>query len=194
MLVAMGTDYLQLFDKRTAQLVIGGDESDLVTLVDFRTRREGAPIWQAYWSPSHECFINFEPRTPNLDRLRTQLAHGTTLQQIKEDLLRRLCTMQSMFYLDYWGCAAEVFMTDPPAGALTWEEFVAPIRKSHPEPDGSSGCYLLIPENVEAILRSLRSHQGELQIMTLADIERLSSWQKFCAKDPGFCIMYQIDF
>jgi hypothetical protein len=191
--LAMGTDFLQLFDKRTAQLVIEGNESDLVTLVDFRTRREGASIWQSYWSGGEERIIDFEPRTPNSARLGIQLAHGTTLEEIKEDLLRRLCTMQAMFYLDYWGCSAEVFITGPP-GAQTWEQFVAPIRKSHVEPNGSSGCYLLTQENVDAILRGLRSHQDELQIMTLADIERLASWQQFCAKDPGFCILYQMDF
>lgn len=189
----MGTDFLQLFDERTAHFVIEGEESDLVTLVDFRTSREGAPIWKSYWAPEEEAFVDFEPRTPNSARLRIKLAHGTTLGEIKEDLLRRLCTMQAMFYLDYWGCWAEVFITEPP-GALTWEQLVAPIRKSHAAPDGSSGCYLLTHENVEAILRSLRSHQDELLIMTLADIERLASWQRFCAKDSGFCILYQIDF
>src|SRR5262249_2324333 len=120
--LAMGTDFLQLFDKRTAQLIVEGDESDLVTLVDFRTRQERAPIWHAYWSPGDSRFIDFEPRTPNAVRLRTQLAHGTTIEAIKEDLLHELCIMEAMFYVDYWGCYAEVFIDGPP-GALTWEEF-----------------------------------------------------------------------
>jgi len=192
----MGTDFLQLFDKRTAEVIIKGDERDLVSVVDLHGRREKT-IWQSYWHSAEERFIDFEPTTPNVDRLKTKLDQGTGLNDIKEELLRELCTMRGFLYLDYWGCWVEAFPVEGPPGAVSWETFLAPIRPprpKEPEPWEVSGSYLLTSENVEAILQSLKRHKDELQIMTQAEIDRVAVWHRFCAKDPGYCVLYQIDF
>jgi hypothetical protein len=45
----MGTDFLELLDRRTAEVIIHGDESDLISLVEVRTTRNGSPVWRNYW-------------------------------------------------------------------------------------------------------------------------------------------------
>jgi hypothetical protein len=194
----MGTDYLKLFDKRTAQIILQADEFDLVTLVDFWTRRENAAIWKEYWHPEENRFVDFAPATSNIERLQTIMGHGIRLHEIKKELLRVLCTMEGFFYLDYWGCWVEAFaFPDAPPGAILWEDFIAPIQARNPGPDdlmGSSGTYLLTPENIASILRSLEEHKHELTIMKQSDIDKLKGWQAFCKKDYGFCTIYQMDF
>jgi hypothetical protein len=141
--------------------------------------------------------VDFKSSVTAAERLKALVETGSTLEELKEELLHELC-VGDWQYVDYWGCMMEVFRGGEPPGAITWEEFAAPIYsargKPQPEPNGSSGCYLLTFDNVDAILQSLELHRYELQIMGDAQIERLRSWRAFCRKDTEFCILYQIDF
>ncbi|HKD82731.1 MAG TPA: hypothetical protein VKH81_23775 [Candidatus Angelobacter sp.] len=194
----MGTDFLELFDRRSAEIVVHGDALELVALVDARNKRNQPHIWQRYWHEAEERFIDFAPGTTNAERLKTKIDYGKTLEEIKEDLLRDVFTMQFWLYVDYWGCASEVFPIGLPPGALTWEEFTAPIwvdrAISEKRVPGSQGCFLLTAENVASILKGLKNHRNELQIMGDPEIAKLESWYSFCHKYPGFCILYQVDF
>jgi hypothetical protein len=55
-------------------------------------------------------------------------------------------------------------------------------------------AYLLTDENVMAILRGLDTHVHGLTIMEPRDVDRIREWQTFCRANPGFCVVYQIDF
>jgi hypothetical protein len=192
----MGTDYLQLLDRRTAEIIMRADEADLASVVDLNTTVYRPSVWKHYWDESKQALVEFNFAATAVERLAILTETGSTLEKIKEELLSKLC-ISYWQHLDYWGCSSEAFRGDPP-GAITWEEFTAPMYnaagKPQPEPLGSSGCYLLTSDNVDSILKSLDSHRQELQIMGDAQIERLRGWQAFCRKHAGFCILYQIDF
>jgi hypothetical protein len=188
----MGTDYLQLFDRRTAELVLQAGAPDLLALVDLHGRRNAPSIWHSYWDQTQQRLIDFDSGLSDIQRLQTQLDHGTPLHEIKEKFLRGICTMQEMLSLDYWGCYVEVFPNDPP-GALSWERFVASFSGTTGQNE-DSGTYLLTIENVAAILRNLYAHKDDLRIMKDEGIKTLETWHAVCSRDPRFCVLYQIDF
>lgn len=191
----MGTDYLQLLDRRTAEIIIHGEGNDLAAVVDLRTAMNMKPIWKQYWDDHKKGFIDFDSGITAAERFKILIETGSTIEEIKEELLRELC-ISHWLYVDYWGCYAEVFGADPP-GAITWEEFIAPMYRtagSKQEEYGVSGCYLLTHDNVDSILKSLECHRHELQIMDQSKVDRLRYWQNFCRKHAGSSILYQIDF
>jgi hypothetical protein len=190
----MGTDYLQLLDRRTAEVIIGGNEADLAALVDLRTTPDGPPVWQSHWDDEKQALADFDLGCTTAQRIRTLIEGGSTLPDIKEELLQCLCVGGALLYLDYWGCFAEVFSAQTPPAAITWEEFTAPLRDNGVQKDEFSGCYLLTSENVASIVRSLDAHRHELKIMKESHTDHLRSWQAFCLKRRDFCVLYQIDF
>jgi hypothetical protein len=203
----MGTDNVELLDKRTAEIIIHGNEADLVAVVEARTRLNASPpVWREYWNADQELWQEFRREVSVEDRYKV-IASGTRgIAEVKSGLIRDLCT-GGWLYLDYWGCTAEVFGGVDPPGSTKWEDFIAPMfpngapeRPVHRDEDGSilgvetSGRYLLTSANTRTMLDSLRNHTKELQAMCAADIEKLERWHNFCASHPDFCVVYQIDF
>ena len=188
----MGTDYLTLFDRRTAEIIMATDESGLATLVDLRTRSESPLVWGCYWNDDEEALTAFSTRTPASERLK-KLLETTTLNEIKRELVTSLCQSNALLHLDYWGCWAEVFPPTGPPAALPIETFLAPISQEANEQE-PSGAYLLTLDNVDSILLSLNGHRDELQIMGDSEIARLRDWGGLCKEYEGYSILYQIDF
>src|SRR5262245_24393771 len=142
----MGTDFLQLMDRRTAEFIIAADAADLAALLDLKTTGDGPLAWRNYWDAQNETLVDFANITTTSVRLDTILRSGTSLNKVKQDLIDELCISEAFLYLDYWGCWAEVFSVQDPPGALTWENFTASIRGAIDRPTGetmdSSGCYI----------------------------------------------------
>jgi len=192
----MGTDYLQLLDRRTAEVILDATESDLAALVDLRSKTSESPVWKSYWDDKQGEFVDFNFATKAADRLRIILATRSSLKEVKEQLLDAFCIGESWLYLDYWGCWAEVFSGEVPAGAISWEDFTKPLFSNDTETKqdrGYPGCYLLAPQNVESIRSSLETHRGEWRIMNDSDLDHLRGWQSFCKDNAGYCVSYQID-
>ena len=193
----MGTDYLQLLDRRTTQVIVNATESDLAALVDMRSTFVGPPVWQTYWDEKQQVLVEFPFGTSPAQRLRMMLECGYSMDDVKHDLVHDFCVGGGL-NLDYWGCWAEVFSAHDPPGSITWEEFIASIRdvssEFSNEAQGASGRYLLSHEDVSTILRSLEGHFQELSIMAQCDLDRLRGWQVFTDKHPETCILYQMDF
>jgi hypothetical protein len=193
----MGTDYLQLLDRHTAEIIMSADDSALAALVDLRTGIEGPPVWQNYWDAKQAKSSGFEIVTRAAQRLQTILDCGSTIEEIKDQLLNDLCIGGAWLYLDYWGCWAEAFSGEVPHGAIAWEDFTRPIRPNEGTAveyrGDNSGCYLLTPENTDSILKSLEVHREDWRIMNDSDFVRLRAWKNFCHANPGICILYQID-
>ena len=202
----MGTDNIELLDKRTAELIIHGSDDDLIALVECRTRSSsGPPVWREYWDADQESVQEF-PRTATVEQRFGLISQHATSAEIKTQLVRELCT-SDWLSLDYWGCFAEVFSGHRPPGSITWEEFIAPMFKGEvPEPivhrdeDGSpiwlenTGRYLLANQNTDLMIHSLKNHIPELQVMGVSDVARFERWHALCARHSGFAIVYQIDF
>jgi hypothetical protein len=168
----VGTDYLELFDRRTAEIIVSGAEADLISLVEARTPpNSGPPVWHHFWNASLGSLQEFPRTATSEDRFHLIRSASESLDEIKGELMEAMCVSRPLF-LDYWGCMAEVFRGGEPPGAVTWEEFAAPLQSGN-EPVESSGRYLLTPENTEAILQSLRTHVRELRV---TDSQVLRSW------------------
>ncbi len=166
----MGTDRVELLDRRTAELIISGTEADLIALVESRTRpMAGPPVWRDYWDASRESFREFPLAVPVEERLSVILSNGIRLTAIRIQLIRDLCTSAPLD-VDYWGCIAEVFSGGKPPGCITWEDFIAPAFPEGPPEAGihrdengailwteTSGRYLLTAANTNAMTVSLRN-------------------------------------
>jgi hypothetical protein len=203
----MGTDNVELLDRRTAEVIVRGAEVDLITLLESRTRPLAAPpVWRDYWDAGSESIQEFPRETTLTERLRVITSGGREMVEIKHELIRELCT-SDWLHLDYWGCKAGVFGPGDPPGSTTWEDFISPMFPgAAPEPpvhhddDGSvlwvetSGRYLLTSANTEAMILSLRSHSQDVTVMSEADVAKLERWHGFCMSHPDFCVVYQIDY
>ncbi len=203
----MGTDNVALLDRRTAEVIIRGTETDLITLVESRTRPfADPPVWRNYWDAGSKSIQQFPQETTVAERLKVITSGGTELVETKEELIRELCT-GDWLYLDYWGCTAGVFDGVDPPGSTTWEDFTSPMFPDgppdpsvHRDDDGAilwvetSGRYLLSSSNTGAMILSLRNHSQDLTVMSNAHIEKLERWHNFCIRQPDFCVVYQIDY
>lgn len=203
----MGTDNVELLDRRTAEIIVRGSETDLIALVESRTRPlVGPPVWRDYWEPNRQSLQEFAREATVEERFKVILSGETGLTDIKSQLIRDLCT-SDWLSLDYWGCMAEVFGGVEPPGSTKWEDFVAPMFEgSAPQPvvhrddDGTvqwvenSGRYLLTVANLDAMIQSLRNRRLDLRIMGESEVGRLERWRHFCARHHDFCVVYQIDF
>jgi hypothetical protein len=203
----MGTDRVELLDRRTAELIISGTEADLIALVESRTRpMAGTPVWRDYWDASRESFREFPLAVPVEERLRVILSNGMRLTAIRIQLIRDLCSSAPVD-VDYWGCIAEVFSGGKPPGCITWEDFIAPAFPEGPPEAGihrdengailwteTSGRYLLTAANSSAMIASLRNNLRGLKVMRESDVVKFERWHRFRTRHPEFSIVYQIDF
>lgn len=201
----MGADNVELLDKRTADIIIHGNDADLIAVVESRTRPNAdPPVWREYWEGVCESFHVFPHGTSIEERFKRIRDGKKDVPAIKQDLIRDLCT-SDWLYLDYFACTAEVFRGVEPPGSTTWEDFIAPMFACgapkpavHRDEDGSIlwvetfGRYLLTSANTEAMILSLRNHADEVQIH--ATLPKLERWHNFCIAHPDFCLVYQIDF
>lgn len=106
--IAVGTDYVQLFDRRTAEIIIHANELELAALVDVTATQNGPRVWQDYWDSHKQAFVDFDFTVSPPERLTTILRDGMTIEDVKGYLLRKLC-IGAWRHLDYWGRFVEVF-------------------------------------------------------------------------------------
>lgn len=202
----MGTDNVELLDKRTAEVIIYGDDGDLIALVESRTRPlVGPPVWRSYWDPTVGCLKEFPQEAAAEERLELIMSGAESIAEIKTALIRDLCT-SDWLSVDYWGCMAEVFGGADPPDSTRWEDFVAPMFRDSASnalvplsddrsaPVDTSGRYLLTSANTDAMILSLRNNSQTLRVMSESDVKKLERWHTFCNHHPDFCIVYQIDF
>lgn len=189
--LVMGTDFLSLFDRHAAEIIMGANETELATLVDLKTTLDGPLVWREYLNDSKDGLLPFDKFMTSAERL-VRMLRDCRLDEIKRDLILHLCSSCAFLHVDYWGCWAEVFTNGASETIVTWESFAAPIDPKT-EMDVSSSCYLLTNDNVQAILDSLEAHRSDVTIMSDAEIDRLRSWRAFCLKHPEFCVLYHID-
>lgn len=85
-------DSVELLDLRLARLIRAAGESELIALVDLRTRPlVDPPVWRERWNPETESFDLFDSLATAAERFAHQKALGSTLDEIKDELSRELC-------------------------------------------------------------------------------------------------------
>lgn len=187
----MGTDWLQLFDGSTAELLMSANESELATFAEMRTRADqrGDSLWE-YFPGSDGEVSQHEHSTPLAERLEAMLLSGSSLSELRSELINEYCFSVEWCYLDYWGCFAEVFDGGLPDSQM-WERYSS--RFEEPEVE-SSGRYLLTESDLSRIIASLRRHRTELTIMSPVDVNQVQRWLDFTRKHSGFQVAYHLDF
>jgi hypothetical protein len=127
-------DSVELLDLRLARVIAAADETELIALVDLRTRPlTDPPVWRECWNPDSEAFEEFPATTPAAERFAYQRQTGVTLEEIKADLTRELC-------LSGW------IDVDPAA---------RPCLASGAQPWDEAGRYLLDPAVAAALIPHL---------------------------------------
>jgi hypothetical protein len=181
----MGTDWLQLFDKRLSDKILAMNRQRLVRFIEEnidvlkeKDRRDTV----------HYSSIIF---TMNQDKLSVtqaidRLIADSGLQDLKIDVAFDFCFGEEWVYLDYWGCYAHVFSEGDPKGSIQSDKYM---------PDkGDYDFLLLTPDHVDRIVKSLKEHADDLPVMNRAGIERVEYFRDFCRGHPGYWVAYKFDY
>lgn len=187
----MGTDFRQLFDAKTADILARGTADDLCAFVDSRAGLAGSDkprIWGSYFDLLGRQ-IDLGEFLNASQRLEALLKFGWGLQELREELVNDLCLSSEWLHVDYWGCMAEVFGDQPP-GSLPLNRWWR-ARGGRYEDEEIS--YILTDDNVSAIRESLGRHRSELTIMDDRSLDQLRCWAEFCGKQNAFRVVYNID-
>jgi len=79
----MGTDNVELLDRRTAEIIIHATETDLISLVESRTRpRAEPPVWREYWVPDRDSFRRISADTTMEDRFKLVMSGSRSVRDV----------------------------------------------------------------------------------------------------------------
>jgi hypothetical protein len=171
----MGADWLQLFDKKLCDEVLG-------------LNAETLPAFLAKHLPQFREFSTFRydfDGVPVHDRVKQLLEIGESVADLRVKLVDELCFSEGRIAIDYWGCYVEVFASADPPGAIA-DYRLFPERQQQ-------SFLLLLPNHVDRILESLDLHRAELAVMTGAEINLLRQWRNVCSADPSQMVAYVFD-
>lgn len=171
----MGADWLQLFDKKLCEEIVGLNRDSLPRFVERHLHLLG----------DYNLFRFDFNGVPIADRVQRLLEGGETEASLKAGLVDALCFSERMVYLDYWGCYVEVFASADPPGAIA-DYRLFPGRQQQ-------NFLLLLPSHVDHILDSLRIHRPELTVMTEEDVNVVRQWRNICTADPSQMVAYVFD-
>lgn len=139
----MAADWVSLFDKRLCDGIISLAPANLSAFVE-------AHLASLHDLSEFKC--GFAQDIPANVRLRQLREQGRSDGELKADLVEHLCVSSDRLTVDYWGCYAEVFSSNDPAGSIP-DYAVFPHIKQQ-------GYLLLRPEHVDRMLASLEDIGG----------------------------------
>jgi hypothetical protein len=172
----MGTDWVSLFDRRLCDEILRLDLDGLTRVLEPRRNdvREFSLLGVKFGNGL---------RAPEI--IKTLREEGASLSRIRELLIDALCVSNEQIALDYWACYAEVFSQDPPGST--------PDNKLFPEQEEQL-YLLLLPEHVDQMLASLKTHAAEVRVMREEQINKLRDWRDMCAREKSHQVAYFFDY
>jgi hypothetical protein len=181
----MGADSVRLFDKGVSDHILGLSKPDLIRYLEERLdtlrRKETAGAW------IHSLVLSeLNQRGGSVaEAVEQLLAEKNPLAQLKEELVYDLAFGEEVILLDYWGCYVHVFSEGDPKGSLSSMKYLK---------DEEEAFLLLKPIHVDRMIRSLKEHINDLQVMDKTAIQRLEYMRDFCAGHPSHWVAYEFDF
>jgi hypothetical protein len=170
----MGTDWLQLFDKRLCDEIVCLNTTALPGFVERHLDRFGE--FSIFRAGSVDASAE--------DTIRRLLAEGETETTLRVALVDALCFSAKTVHLDYWGCYVEVFAGSDPRGSITDLTLF---------PEQQQDFLLLLPDHIDRILESLQVHRADLVVMTETDLNVIRQWRTECAADASKMVAYVFD-
>jgi hypothetical protein len=119
------------------------------------------------------------------ERLRLE----KTIDECRVEVAWAAGSVSHDLYLDYWGCAAEVFTGKDDAFAICETNLVL-------EPDNPDGATVafLGPPQVDRMIASLRAHWFKVRVMDDAGLQRLVGYRDRLLAERGLRVAYHIDY
>jgi len=183
----MGTDWLQLFDKRRSDKILAMNRQGLTRFLEENLDELKEKDRRDIGTHSSIVFIMNQDKVSVFQAVNKELA-DSGLRDLKLRVALDFCLGEEWIYLDYWGCYAHVFSEGDPKGSILSEKYL---------PDKNyDGFLLLTLEHVERIIKSLKEHANDLPVMKRmgAGVERVEYFRDFCRGHPGHWVAYHFDY
>jgi hypothetical protein len=181
----MGTDSVKLFNKMLSDRILEMTKSKLIRYVEENLdslkemKKSGGFVYSV-------VLFELDERGGSVaEAVERLIAENYTLEHLKEELIHDFAFGVEEVHLDYWGCYAEVFTEGNPKGSLSSMKYFGYEEEMY---------LFLKPPQVDRMIRSLKQHLDDLQIMEKAEIERLEYFRDFCVGHPGYWVAYIFDF
>jgi hypothetical protein len=172
----VGTDWVRLFNKRLCDEIASLDPAQL----------EGFVQTHLTDLSKHSSFLCGLDRDVPASKLLCQLRrNGKTDEDLKVSLVLDLCVFGERISLDYWGCYAEVFSSDP-TGSIPDTALFPLLEESY--------FLLFRAEHLDRMLASLDAHRAEVWVMKDSDILLLRDWRNRCLADSDTMVAYFSDY
>ena len=181
----MGTDWLQLFDKRLSDKILAMNRQRLVRFIEenIDVLKEKDKRDTVHYS---SIIFTMNQHKISVAQAIDRLIAGSGLRDLKIQVAFDFCFGEEWVYLDYWGCYAHVFSEGDPKGSIQSDKYM---------PDkGDYDFLLLTPDHVDRIVKSLKEHADDLPVMNRAGIERVEYFRDFCRGHPGYWVAYKFDY
>jgi hypothetical protein len=181
----MGTDSAKLFNKTLSDRILGMTKSRLIRYVEenlesLKEAEKGGGFVHSV------VLFELNGRGGSVaEAVESLIAGKNTLEQLKDELIHDFAFGVEKINLDYWGCYAGVFGEGDPEGSLSSMEYLGYEEERY---------LFLKPPHVDRMIRSLKEHLDDLQIMGKTEIQRLEYFRDFCAGHPGYWVAYTFDF
>ena len=177
----MGTESIKLFNKTLADQILVMERVPLTRFleanIDILKQKEFTLNSVLYEIEQNGGTVS--------DAVETLLSSESTLTGLKTEVAQDFAFGDEEIHLDYWGCYAEVF-DGHPEGSISSLDYL---------PDQEEEIFLLLrPDHVGQIVKSLHEHLDDLSVMDREKIEKVESWEEYCAANPGYMIAYVFDF
>jgi hypothetical protein len=173
----MGTDWLQLFDKRLSDKILAMNRQRLMRFLEENVDvlKEKDKRDTVHYS---SIIFTMNQHKISVAQAVDRLIAGSGLQDLKIQIAFDFCFGEEWIYLDYWGCYAHVFNEGDPKGSIQSDKYLSDKE--------NVGFLLLTPDHVDRIVKSLKEHADDLHVMERADIERVEYFRDFCRGHPGY--------
>jgi hypothetical protein len=180
----MGTDWIQLYDKKLSDQILGMNRQSLTRFLEnnIEILKNKAKVDAVSHSSLVFVMDSYNYSVPQaIESLLTE----TKLKDFKREIAFDYCFGDENIYLDYWGCYAHVFTEGDPVGSISCNKYLR---------EKECDFLLLKPEHVDRMIISLREHADDLPVMMTTGIERVEYFRDFCRGHLNYWVAYRFDF
>jgi hypothetical protein len=175
----MGTDRLRLFNKALADKFLTMELESLTGFLEdhIETLREKNSL-------STVLFEVEESGTSVAHAVHRLVSEEITLNALRIEVIEDFAFSDEEIYLDYWGC--HIVFDGCPEGSISSLDYL---------PDQEEETFwLLRPDHLDQMIRSLYEHLDDLTIMNRGQIEKLEGWRDYCVANPSYLLAYMFDY
>ena len=182
----MGTDSIQLYNKKLSDQILGMNRSALTLFLEshFDVLKNIEET-----SAFSYCGLVSEMKEHKYSLVNAikEILKETKLKDFKIRVAFDFCFSSEVTYLDYWGCYVHVFREGEPKGSIPSNKYLG---------EKEYDFLLLQPAHVDRMIKSLKEHADDLPVMKRmkTGIDRVEYFRDFCLGHPDYWVAYRYDF